>query len=351
MSASTRLAAPRVESFGGDASEWDALVAGSEQGTICHLATWREVIGGVFGHECPYLAARDAEGRLAGVLPLVRVRSRIFGDHLVSMPFLNAGGPVGSPAAQAALLQGARDLAGSIGADSLELRARSPLQTTLPPARPKVTVLLDLPDSADTLLRGVFRAKLRNQILRPFQDGMEAAFGPEHLEEFYAVLARNFRDLGTPVLPWGLFARLRTAFPAELVVGVVRWEGRVVAGGCGFLWRDGFEITWAGALRERGAGNANMALYWSFMAHLIGRGVKLFDFGRCTPGSGTHRFKQQWRGREVPLPWARWSARPDDASGATERPALRIAAAAWRRMPLPVANRLGPVVARSLPWW
>ena len=66
----------------------------------CHAFGWKEVIETVFGHECLYFAARDAAGKLAGVLPMVRAKSRLFGHYLVLMPFLNYGGPVGQETIQ-----------------------------------------------------------------------------------------------------------------------------------------------------------------------------------------------------------------------------------------------------------
>src|SRR5689334_5891639 len=85
-----------VSHFEGPASEWDDFVRGQAGWTHFHLHGWRTVIERVFGHESIYLAARQADSnRIVAVLPLVRVRSLIFGHFLVSMPFVNYGGPLG----------------------------------------------------------------------------------------------------------------------------------------------------------------------------------------------------------------------------------------------------------------
>jgi hypothetical protein len=122
-----------------------------------------------------------------------------------------------------------------------------------------------------------------------------------------------------------------------------------VAGGCGFLWRDRFELTWASALREHQRAAPNMLLYWAFMREMIRRGVRVFDFGRCTPGGGTHRFKQQWGGRDQPLPWLQWSPRAVAAPPTPDRPLYRFAGAVWRRLPLAATNAAGPVLSRLIP--
>ena len=107
-----------------------------------------------------------------------------------------------------------------------------------------------------------------------------ARFGPEQREPFYEVFARTMRDLGTPVLPRGLFERVSETFADLVVFGVVYRGEQPLAAGCGFAWREEFELTWAGSLRESRSIAANMLLYWSFMEHVIGRGARVFNFGR-----------------------------------------------------------------------
>lgn len=331
----------------GDAA-WDAFVARDPAATFCHLAAWRSIMTDVLGHDCLYLAALDSSGAWEGVLPLVRVKAPFLGHYLISMPFLNAGGPLGSPAARLALAGAAAAEAARSGADLLELRAREAVPGELRLSQRKITVGLPLPGSADQLW-AAFPAKLKSQIRRPQKEGFEARFGSEHRAAFYHVFARNMRTLGTPVLPAALFDRIATALAEHAVFGVVYAGAEPLAAGCGFAFRDGFELTWAASLREHSARAPNMLLYWSFMSHLIGRGVKHFDFGRCTPGGGTHRFKQQWGGTDVPLPWAQWARRDLAAPPSPERPVFRAAAACWRRLPLAFTNAVGPIIARKLP--
>ena len=334
--------------FDGSADEWDRFVASSEGSTFCHLAGWRAIMADVLGHECLYSLAIEDDGVWRGVLPLVRVKSRLFGHYLVSMPFLNYGGPLGTTHAQACLADQAAAEAQRSGVHLLELRARHELPSDLHVSHRKVTVLLDLPKSAESLWRDTLRAKIRSQIRRPLKEGMEVRFGHSQVRAFYAVWARNMRDLGTPTLPRRLFECIARKFPGLVIFGVVYWREQPVAAGCGFAWRDEFEMTWASSLREHSRRAPNMLLYWSFMEQMIERGIRVFNFGRCTPGGGTHRFKRQWGGEDIPLPWAQWS--PDGlATPSPKRPLYRFASASRRRLPLPIAVRLGPRLARNLP--
>ncbi len=337
-----------VGPFSGDASAWDAFVERSPQSSFCHLFGWRSLVEDGLGHAFRPLVAHDAHGAIAGMLPLVHVRSRTFGSYLVSMPFVNAGGPLGTDAARDALARAAEDEARRDGVKLLELRSRVDPPAWGRTTHRKITVELPLPAAPDTLWRS-FPAKLRSQIRRPTKDGMTIRFGPDQVHPFYEVFAENMRALGTPVLPRRWFDALPPAFGPVVDFGVVYAGDRPVAGGCGFVWQGRFEITWASSLRAFNRSAPNMLLYWSFMTRMIERGAHTFDFGRCTPGSSTHRFKTQWGGQDVPLPWSQWSSNGATSPPSPDRPVFRAASACWRRLPLAVTNRVGPAIARCLP--
>lgn len=329
-----------------DATAWDAFLEGREGATFSHLAGWDGPMAEL-GHRVLRTVAMDGSGNWLAVLPLVHVRSRIFGNYLVSMPFLNDGGPVGEAAGREALVEKAIERAAALRVDLLELRTREAV-AGLDTRTRKVTVLLDLPDSRDELWEDVFRSKLRSQIRRPMKEGMEARFGPDQLDAFYGVFARNMRDLGTPVLPRAFFEATVQGLGEGTLVGAVYHEGRPVATGFGLRYGEELEMTWASSLREYDRLAPNMLLYWSFMEACIERGVGRFNFGRCTPGGGTHRFKRQWGGTDVPLPWGQWSPRGVSATPNPEG-GFGLAVKVWQRLPLALTNRLGPRISRGIP--
>lgn len=330
---------------------WDEFVESRSDSSFCHLSGWRPVMEDVLGHEWFPLAARDGDGTVCAVLPLVRVRSWIFGDYLISMPFLNYGGPVGETEACRALVGEAREIAGEMGVDLLELRTRNGVpDVPVPVNQRKITVVLDLPDDPDVLWEDVLRSKVRSQVRRPRKEGMVAHFGPEELDAFYRVFGRNMRDLGTPVLPRSFFRQILDSFPERVHFGAVYLDDLPVAAGCGFTWNDEFEMTWAASNYDYSRMAPNMLLYWSFMERMIQRGLGSFNFGRCTPDSGTHRFKSQWgEPRDEPLPWLQWSDSGVTEPPDPEAPLFKLATEVWSRLPLAMTNRLGPLIARSLP--
>jgi serine/alanine adding enzyme len=330
--------------------EWDAFVRCDAHGTFCHLAGWHGVLSDSMGHEALYLTTRHECGAVAGVLPLFLVHSRLFGRHMVSVPLLNCGGPLGRPAPASALVAEAIRLAHSRGVASVELRSRVRMDTGLNEDYRKVSVQLPLPSTAEALWAG-FRAKLRSQIRRPMNEGMEVRYGSSELPAFYEVYCRNMRDRGTPTLPRAVFQSVADTFGSEAVFGAVYHRDRTVAAGAGVLFNGEFEMTWASSLREYNRHAPNMLLYWSFMERMIQLGAHTFNFGRCTPGQGTHRFKLQWGGSDVPLPWQVWRKGGAANGAGTPGKVARFGAAAWQRLPVSIANRAGPTVARQLPWW
>lgn len=340
----------RIESFQGDAEEWDASVRAFDDATFCHLYGWRAVMEDALGHETHWWTAVDSSGEVRGLLPLVRVRSVLFGDYLVSMPFLNYGGPIGTLEARRRLAGHAAELAQELSVDLLELRARTELPAEdLVPNRRKVTVVKSLPDSKDELWEDGLRSKVRSQVRRPMKEGMEVRFGAELLEPFYEVFATTMRDLGTPVLPKAFFETIRDHLAAASLFAVVELDGEPLAAGCGLFHGGELEITWAGASREHSRLAPNMLLYWGMMEEGVRRGMDTFNFGRCTPDSGTHRFKRQWGTEDQPLPWLQWSPSGVASTPNPDSPKYRLATDLWSRLPVGVANRLGPPLSRVIP--
>ena len=335
--------------FDRPAEQWDDFARRQLGSTFCHGYRWRTVIERAFGHECLWLAVAAPTGELRGILPLVRVKSRLFGHYLVSLPFLNYGGPLGDSEAIRALAAEAVRLAETGRVKLLELRSRVELPLDLTPSHRKITVTLDLPDSTDGLMK-LFPAKLRSQVRRPAKEGVTVQFGPDQLPAFYQVFSRHMRDLGTPVMPRRFFEEMMAEFGDGAWMGCAYLGSQPIACGAGFLWNDEFEMTWASALAEFNRISANMGLYWAFMERAVAAGVRRFNFGRCSPDSGTHRFKKQWGGRDEALWWYQFV--PGGGQAATPSPddgAFAWGPKIWKKLPLPVANLMGPHIVRSIP--
>ena len=339
-----------VHRVGEEAAErWDAYVHGHPESTGYHQWAWRRVIQNAFGHDCPYLMAADGD-RVAGVLPLCLLSSRLFGRQLISLPFFNYGGPLAdSPEVEAALLNAAADLMEETHADHVELRMTRAPALPWPTKGNKVGMVLELPEDADTLWNG-FKAKLRSQIRKPTKEGLTARHGRQELvDAFYEVFARNMRDLGTPVYAKDLFSAVLEHCP-ESGICVVEHQGRPVGAGLTVGYNGRLEIPWASTVSDYNRKAPNMLLYWSVLKKAVEDGYHAFDFGRSTEGSGTHRFKAQWGARPHPFLWA-YHLREGDVLPEInpDNPKYRLPILVWQKLPVALTKVIGPAIVRNLP--
>jgi FemAB-related protein (PEP-CTERM system-associated) len=337
-----------------DEARWDDYANRAAGSTLYHLYGWRLVIERTFGHRCFYLHAVDDSQALVGVLPLVQLHSRMFGNMLVSLPFFNYGGICAeSDAVRSALLESAIGLATERRADFVEIRHEDDhqrWQAGLPRKTSKVSMRLELPDSAGDLWKAL-GSKLRSQVQRPRKEGMTAVVGgDELLDDFYDVFSSNMRDLGTPVYPKSFFRNILRQFPDRTWIAAV-YNGKVAAAS-GFLagFKDRIEIPWASSRREFNRFSPNMLLYWTCLELACTRGYRVFDFGRSTLDESTYRFKAQWGARPHPLYWYYWL--PDGRQMPQVNPAnpkYRAAIAVWQRLPVGLTRLIGPGIVKYIP--
>jgi FemAB-related protein (PEP-CTERM system-associated) len=268
------------------------------------------------------------------------------------MPYVNYGGLLtDDPAWAEPLLQQAIVLGRQLGAQHIELRHLENHYPNLPKVTTKVSMWLPLPDTAEKLFAS-FKAKLRSQVRKGEKNGLAVRIGgTELVEDFYAVFARNMRDLGTPAYGRAFFHGMLKAFPATTRLVVVTGDQeRPLAGGFLLGYRDRIEICSASSLREYNHLQSNMWLYWNCMQYACEQGYRIFDFGRSSVGSPTYKFKEQWGAHPIPHTWHyHLEAGRNIPQLNPQNPKLRLAVQLWKRLPLPVTHWLGPAIIKHLP--
>ena len=331
-------------------SEWDRFVARHPHASPYHVWRWRQVFERAFGHETVYLAARD-HGSIVAVLPLVIFNSRIFGRFAVSLPFVNYGGVLARDHASAVfLLQQGSALAAERRLAHVELRHTARQFPDLEARTHKVGMLLRLERDTAKAWESLDR-KVRNHVRKAQKSQLTSRVGgAELLDRFYGVFARNMRDLGTPVYSRRFFAEVLAAFPDTARVFLVDRGDVTVAGAITLSHCDTLDNPWASSLREYRSLAPNTLMYWRMVEHAIETRHSVFDFGRSTPGEGTFQFKQQWGAEPTPLNWEYVLTNGRTLPNLSpSNPKFRAAIALWTRLPLAVANRLGPHIVRSIP--
>jgi FemAB-related protein (PEP-CTERM system-associated) len=330
--------------------DWNRFVASHSEATGYHRAEWRTVFERGLGYRCHYLAVRSGAA-VHGVLPLVEVRSRLFGRALSSLPYVNYGGLLATtPQAAEALLAAANELAGKRRLNYVLLRHRRQQLPQLPARTHKVTMLLRLEPDAERMWTALDR-KVRNQVRKGEKSGLDTlSGGAELLEDFYRVFAQNMRDLGTPVYGRGLFAEILRQFPNDARIHLVRLGTTTIAGALSYGWNHVVEVPSASSLKEHRSLCPNHLMYWHVIRQAIQEGRSIFDFGRSTPGDGTYHFKEQWGAIPEQL-WWEYSLIGGGALPSADRhdASYQRRIEYWKKVPLPLANLLGPRIARSVP--
>ncbi len=330
--------------------KWDQFVLNHDNYSVYHLYDWRNLIERIFRSETYYFVALNDQN-IVGVLPLVRLKSWLFGDFMVSIPYFNYGGILADNDQVFSILwESASALAVKLGVKHIEMRHSEVSNVPAPTRTDKVSMILKLPNTTDELFQKL-TSKLRAQIKRSVREGATVHLGNmDLLSDFYFVFSKNMRDLGTPVYAITFFKSMLIEFASKTKIVVVRVKGKPVA--AAFLVGENYrmEIPWASSLREFNHLSVNMLLYWEVLKYSIEHDYRLFDFGRCSVDSGTYKFKKQWGADPLQLYWSYW------IEGDTSLPKLnpsnpkfKLLISVWKRLPLWFANWIGPKIVKNLP--
>ncbi len=338
----------------GSVAAWDAFVLAHPRATFFHRAGWARAIEQGFGHKTHFILA-ERDGVIVGVLPLGSVRSRLFGHSLISVPFCVHGGPLGDePATEAALLAEAERIMCETSAPVLELRLLHDLDPTVFTtgawsARDDlyVTFRKRFTASDEANLKAIprkQRAMVRKGIERGLTSDVSRDAGGLH-----RIYAESVRNLGTPVFARRWFQALLDGFGEDAEIVTIREQGTPVAAVMNFTFRDEVLPYYGGGTSAARHCYANDFMYWEVMRRAAGRGLSLFDFGRSKRGTGAFAFKKNWGFEPAPI-MHRYRLAPGVAIPDLNplNPKYRLFIAAWKKLPLPLANLLGPAIVRGL---
>ncbi len=329
---------------------WNRFVQACPRASFYHRAEWRAVIEQSFGHRSAYLAAVD-DGRIAGVFPLVQLKSLLFGNVACSMPFVNYGGPAGeSDAVEQLLLEEGARVAAEWGVAYLEMRSQRHLGEAYPCSDHKVSMTIALDANPDTLWNA-FKTGQRSEIRRAYKNGFTARFGPELVDDFYAILSESWRELGTPIYRSAYLKRVLSTFAdATRLCVVYDAAGRPAAGAFDGIHNGTVEGMWLGMRSEYRKQLVGYVLYWELIKHACEQGHQRFHLGRSSKDSGGEAFKKKWNAETIQLYWQYvLRTRQDIPSLNPSNPKYRLAIQAWQKMPLPLTQFIGPFIARSIP--
>lgn len=334
--------------------DWQQYVEACPQASLYHRLEWREILSRTFGHNYHYLMARD-HGRVCGVLPLVEMRSPLFGHFFVSLPFVNHGGILGdTPEVEAALATAAAHMADKTTAKHIELRQQTsgagwPETSDWKLRQHKAALVVKLAADPEPLWAAI-SSRLRGKVRKA--EKAQASFritGAEGLNDFYTVFSLNMRDLGTPVYSSDFFRNVLALSPGSRIL-LVHLGERPVAAAVAVQHGDRLELPWICSDYTQSSSYVNEYLYWKAIEWACRSGASELDLGRSSIDAGTYRFKIQWNPDIRPLFWYYHLA---PGVGLPElnpnNPKYALAVQWWKKMPVGLANRIGPWIVRNIP--
>lgn len=334
----------------GAAAAWDRFVEAHPDGTFFHRAAWAKIIEKSFGHDTAYVFT-ERDGAITGVLPLAQVKTLLFGNTLISVPFCVYGGPLAVDLETEAVLYAfAEKLLKKSSATAVEFRFRGMKETTSDwLTRPDlyVTFRKQIESDHDKNLKAIPR-KQRAMVRKGIQNGLRSVVQRD-VGQLHGIYAESVRNLGTPVFSHHYFAMLAEVFGSDCDVLTVLDGDEPIASVMNFWFRDEVLPYYGGGRSIARQRAANDFMYWEVMRTAVERGCHLFDFGRSKLGTGAFDFKTNWGFVPEPLNY-RYKLSPGASIPDHNplNPKYRLFIAGWKRLPLAVANVIGPSIVRGL---
>jgi FemAB-related protein (PEP-CTERM system-associated) len=330
------------------AAAWDAFVSSCPQATFFHRAGWQRILREVFRHDAYFLMART-DGVITGVLPLAHMKSMLFGNALVGLPFAVYGGVAALDAASAQALEAeAERLAQALGVQHLEMRHIERRHTDWPLQDLYVTFRKAILPEEEANMLAIPR-KQRAMVRKGIKNGLKSEIDAT-ADRFFKVFADNVHRHGTPALPKRYFDELLREFGNDCeVLTVVGPDGRLLSSVLSFYFRDEVLPYYAGDDEAARDLAANDFKYWELMRRACARGLKVFDYGRSKQGTGPYAFKKNWGFEPTPLHYEyRLYKRDAVPQNNPTNAKYKLLISVWQKLPIGVANWLGPFVVRSL---
>jgi len=334
----------------GDCRQWDEYVKKHPGATVYHLSAWGRAVARSMGHKCFYIYVED-NGEIQAVIPLIHIKSLLFGNALVSVAFATGGGPLFNDADSLAVLDVAcRNLAQEQGVDYLECRNMDVIHGDWPTKSETYSIFRkELSADNEENMKAIPR-KQRAMVRKAIKFNLKAVID-EQPDRLFAMYSESVRNLGSPVFPKKLFYCLKQEYGADCEILTIETEqGKAVSSVMTFYFRDEVVPYYGGGTVEARALAANDFMYWSLMEHAVTKKAsRIFDFGRSKNGTGAFKFKKNWGFEPKALNYEFILEKAEDIPDINPlNPKYRLMIKTWKKLPLPIANLVGPLISRSL---
>ena len=329
---------------------WQDYVINHTNATLYHLAEWKSIVETSFGHRTFYVMVFD-KGAVVGILPIVYIKSLIFGKILCSLPYLNFAGILAdAPDIENFILEECYRILNKLGADYFELRHLRKMVLVDKTQEHKVSMTIELNNDPQVLWEN-FESKHRREIRRASKNNLEIRVGnTEFLGEFYEIISQGWHDLGTPIYSYSFFKNILETFNKSINIFLVYHKGRPIATALNGLFRDTIEGMWTYSLRNYQSLHTNYFLYWEMIKTYSLQGYKYFHLGRSTKDTGSVFFKKKWNAVPKQLYWQ--YILPENSAIPNlnvDNPKFKFYINIWKNLPVKLTQIFGPPIAKNIP--
>lgn len=325
------------------ADDWNAFVKADQRGTFFHLAEWKDVLERAFGLKTFYLY-EETGGKVTGVLPLALVNRPVFGPALISTPLCVYGGGLGECAA---LEEAAAKKAEELGAHYLELRAQDEVANDWPQSEMFFTFRRELSQDNEENLKAIPR-KQRAEVRKGIAADLQTRFDQD-AETFFKIYATSVRNLGTPVFSKKYLGTLIDVFGDQCEIATVSHADNPLTSVLSFKYKDQILPYYGGGLPQAREYSAYPFMYWKVMERAAEEGLRIFDFGRSMKDSGAYAFKKNFGFEPEALHYRYHLVKTDELPNMDpDSPRNKAITSAWSKLPLPMANTLGPFLYKVI---
>ena len=334
---------------------------------IFHTLEYKKFIEEAFETEYILLAAQDGE-KIKTILPVVKIKSKLFGNKMISSAYLEYGGFAGEE-------EGVGEILDFIGKGNskygyLEIRGGEEcfdeiLSAKLIKKNLYKRFVLEL-GPEEKVWKGIQHSK-RKAINRALRNVEVKEVPLAGLDEFYKLYLRNMKRFGSPPYAKKYFESFyrnivdvgqgkiygayikdeKSLSTSGLQQDTQCFEGKLVAALLGFCYRDRIHIVIAVSDERFREHRPNDAVHWEFIKWGCEKDYKWFDFGRVREESGQFEYKRKWGPKLLGLPsyfmlWGKKEIPEVDPSG------YGLAVKMWKKMPLWFTKLVGPRLRKEL---
>ena len=326
---------------------WNNYLGSNPLSSFCHRSEWKSILETAYGLTTHYMYAEE-NGDIIGILPLAEVKSLFFGHTLISTPFCVYGGACSNTSdVSNSLTSEAVKLAKDLNVDYLELRNISTNQDDWPYKDFYYTFQKEIAPDTDTNLKAIPR-KQRAMVRKGINNNLQSVVD-NNTDRFYDIYSTSVRNLGTPVYPKRYFNTLKKTFGDACEILTITKDDKAISSVLSFYSNGTVMPYYGGGLPEARQLKAYDFMYWELMRRSCEKNICHFDFGRSIEGTGSYSFKKNWGFEPKKLYYHQQLVRakqtPDfNPMNSKYSAYIKI----WQKLPLPVANLIGPLISRNL---